>query len=99
MWEEFENGNTIGTKGSQNGEIIRDEELTNPARITLEKDGSTAPFSITVGVYGLFFHTAFYGDLKEGNDKFDLMKSDINNYFIMSPEEAENWIDEFITSY
>lgn len=99
MWEDFEEGNTLGSKGTENGEIIRDEELPNAARITLEKGGSTAPYSITVGVYGLFFHTAFCGDLKEGNNKFELMKSDINNYFKLSGEDAEIWIDEFITSY
>lgn len=38
MWYSFDNGSTIGTDGSENGVIIKDEEHELGARITLEKD-------------------------------------------------------------
>ena len=36
-WILYENGSTIGKKGSEDGEIICDEEYENSCRITLEK--------------------------------------------------------------
>ena len=56
MWDQIGNGETIGTMGSENGEILIDDEHPAGARLTLEKDGETAPFTITSGVYGCFFH-------------------------------------------
>lgn len=50
-WEPFEQGTTIGTTGSEEGEIIRDEEWKGAARITIERGGEIAPFAITCGMY------------------------------------------------
>ena len=50
MWYLFDDGKTIGQIGSENGTIIKDEDYKNSCRITIEKDGCTAPFSITCGV-------------------------------------------------
>jgi len=55
MWNKIDNGSTIGTIGSENGEISRDEEHIAGARLTIEKGGDTTPFSITSGVTGAFF--------------------------------------------
>ena len=49
MWQPYDGGKTINTKGSENGFIIKDEEHSNGARITLEKDGHT-PFAIRSGL-------------------------------------------------
>ncbi|KAA9327113.1 hypothetical protein F0P96_17900 [Hymenobacter busanensis] len=57
-WTAFDGGKTIGMAGSEEGLIRLDEELVNAARITLEQ-GGFAPFSITLGIYGLMFHTIF----------------------------------------
>ncbi|MAW97055.1 MULTISPECIES: hypothetical protein [unclassified Leeuwenhoekiella] len=56
-WNPFDQGNSIGTIGSEDGKILKDEENSFGARITLEENGSIAPFSITIGIYGLMFHT------------------------------------------
>lgn len=53
MWTKAEDGKTIGQVGSENGVIILDEEYLCASRITLERDGIIAPYSITCGVYGL----------------------------------------------
>jgi len=46
---QFEDGATLGQKGSESGVILRDEEHPQEARITLERDTRTAPFAITCG--------------------------------------------------
>lgn len=59
MWWPFDNGATVGQLGSEGGIIVRDEEHESGARATLERDSSFAPWAVTCGVYGWFFHTRF----------------------------------------
>ena len=51
MWNLFEKGKTINKRGPEEGITLKDEEHNDGARITLEKDGSIAPFSITCLLY------------------------------------------------
>ena len=74
-WNPFDEGNSIGTIGSEDGKILRDEENSFGARITLEENGSVAPFSITIGIYGLMFHTDFYSSLENAENKFKSFKT------------------------
>gem|GEM_PF-5289853 len=37
VWSEVDNGETIGTIGSESGEIIKDEDHSKGARLTIEK--------------------------------------------------------------
>lgn len=71
MWQPFANGATIGQTGSEGGVIVRDEEHGYGARATLERDGSIAPWSVTCGVYGWFFHTRFASS--EAGAEFEAM--------------------------
>lgn len=64
-WVDYSKGQTIGTRGSEEGMIIADLESLQGARITLEKGASFAPYAITLGIYGLMFHTHFCGTLDE----------------------------------
>lgn len=77
-WHEFDAGFSIGTSGSDVGIIVRDEEHTDGARITLEEDGSFAPFSITCNIYGWMFHTRYFSDEDEAIREFDRMKIDLD---------------------
>lgn len=73
-WAVLENGATIGTQGSESGVIERDEEHSDGARITIERGGNIAPYSITCGVYGWMFHTRFFGTAQEAEQALDEMK-------------------------
>ena len=77
MWHSFNNGATLGLKGSESGETIRDEEHALGARITLEKDTDIAPFAITCGIYGWMVHTRFFSGEGEANAEFDKMKASL----------------------
>lgn len=94
-WIVFDEGKSIGQQGSEGGKIIRDEENTFGARVTLEDKGHTAPFSITLGVYGLMFHTEFFSTADQGQRCFDLYKDKIeqviNHYSIEESERGDTW--------
>jgi hypothetical protein len=78
MWRPFDNGRTLGLKGSESGETIRDEEYISSARITLEKNGVIAPFSITCGIYGWMAHTRFFATNEEAVAEYDKMKTSLS---------------------
>ena len=45
MWSGIDNGETIGKIGSESGEIVKDEEHSKGARLTIEKGGDIAPYT------------------------------------------------------
>src|SRR5689334_3998726 len=94
-WINFDNGKSIGQKGSEGGKIIRDEENTFGARVTLEDKGSVAPFSITLGIYGLMFHTQFFSSLDQGQRCFQLYKEKIGlvigHYSVEESDRHAEW--------
>jgi hypothetical protein len=73
-WQTFENGNTLGQKGSEEGTIVRDEEHPLGARITLERAARVVPFAITCGIYGWMMHTRFFGSEDKAEAQYGLMK-------------------------
>lgn len=61
MWRPFDDGVTVGRLASEGGIIVRDEEHELGARVTLEQRSSNAPWTVTYGGYGWFFHMRFLG--------------------------------------
>jgi hypothetical protein len=76
-WSLFDGGKSIGALGSESGVILRDEEHSDGARITLERNTTIAPFAITCGVYGWMFHTRYFGVEQEARTEFDLMSAEL----------------------
>lgn len=96
-WSAFENGMTIGTKGSERGIIILDIEHSNGARVTLEKECGNIPFAITLGIYGLMFHTHFESDNKQAYEYVELKKNQINKVFELydiAEEKRDSYWDD-----
>ena len=88
MWHPFDGAQSIGQKGSEDGVTVLDEEHEWGARITLERDGQIAPWSITCGIYGGFLHTAFASSEDEGRAKYAAMKSEL--VAIMEEEDSDS---------
>jgi len=93
-WSDFDNGNTIYTKGSEGGEILTDIEHCEGARITLEKKSNIA-FAITFGIYGFMVHT-HYEDCRENADKYialtkDLISKTIRLYDVPEDIRDQQW--------
>ncbi|HEX3126304.1 MAG TPA: hypothetical protein VH394_03145 [Thermoanaerobaculia bacterium] len=95
----YDEGRSVGLVGSEEGVILLDDEHTDGARITLERDGHTAPFSITCGVYGWMVHTRFFGEEAEARGQFDAMKVALSDLVRLNVPEADGGLtfagDEF----
>ena len=92
-WSAFHSGKSIGTLGSENGVIVRDEEHCDGARITLERDARSAPFTITCGIYGWMVHTRFFGTEQESRTEFELMSMELGRILIMIPLTSDPEFD------
>ena len=98
MWNTYENGNSIGTTGSENGTIIFDEEYPGKARITVEE--CNRYHAITIGLSGAMFHTVFCNKDEYQTIVSD-MKSDIEVFYCKkrSLSEETDFCDYFYMKY
>jgi hypothetical protein len=87
-WYPFDDGRSIGRKGSEGGVTLRDDEHPDGSRITLER-GGYAPFSITCGVYGWMVHTRFFETEAEAWNAFEEMKLGLVNILNIIPLVSE----------
>jgi hypothetical protein len=91
-WYPFDRGKTINSKGSESGIIIEDIENSYGARISLEKCSSVPPFAITLGVYGMFFHTHYDGTIDNAIEYVSRSRELIDALFRLMdiPEEKQS---------
>ncbi len=87
-WYTFENGETLGQKGSENGTILLDEEHTLGARITLERNTDVAPFAITCGIYGSMLHTRYLGRAEEAHADYEGMKEALSALLDLADDDT-----------
>ncbi len=90
-WHPFDNGSTLGQKGSEEGDILLDEEHGAGARITLERNTTVAPFAITCGIYGWMMHTRFFETELEARSEYDRMKQALSE--LITAESETNFED------
>ncbi len=107
-WHPFEDGATVGQTGSEQGVILRDEEHSLGARVTLERAAQTAPFAITCGIYGWMLHTRFFASEGEAHAQYEQMKDALSALLEAAEQTAEigggrkvlmDGIDEFIGDF
>lgn len=97
-WYDYDEGSEIGEHGTEGGDIVKDEEFSSSARITLEKL-SEGHYAVTCGIYGTLVHTAWF-DEANALSKYEQMKSDIEE--ILDQEGDSGYfrlIEEFIDRY
>ncbi len=82
-WKQFDSGKLTGTSGSEGGKIITDFENLTGARLTIEKDGNIAPYTVTLGIYGLMFHTHFCSTKNEADVFSNSAMEKIDKIFLM----------------
>ncbi len=89
-WYPVQGGRTVGTRGSEGGPILQDEEHPDGARITLERpewQGEPRPVcAITCGIYGWMAHTRFFASDTEGEQAFGEMKTSLEEILAMQPD-------------
>lgn len=89
-WIQYDNGNSIGKKGSEGGKILNDQENINGARITIETNVENIPFAITFGIYGLMFHTEFFSEIETATEYFERKKNEIDKILKMLEIPKDN---------
>jgi hypothetical protein len=97
-WYSFDKGATLGQKGSESGVIVRDEEHTMGARITLERDTSAALFAITCGIYGCMLHTRFFSIESEASLQYEEMKAALSALLCSGDENGPEGSRSFLDS-
>jgi hypothetical protein len=98
-WGAFEQGRTIGARGTEEGTILLDEVHELGARITLEEGCRKIPFAITCGVAMLMVHTVYASSRTEADSLLVSMKSDIERLMTLEHPEAESAASEFVKRY
>lgn len=93
-WYPFNAGSTIGETGSEDGVILRDEEYSAGARITLERNSRPTPFAITCGIYGWMVHTRFFPTEQTANEAFEAMKAGLARIYDLLPWPDDPQADE-----
>lgn len=98
-WYKYNEGKTIGSRGSEDGIIVEDYEHTHGARITIERDGDIAPFAVTLGIYSLMFHTAFSSTMDEAQAQVQFFKTKVESIFtfLETPESSRDkqWKEQY----
>ena len=92
-WAIFEQGVTLGQKGSEHGIILRDEEYEGAARITLEQASPIAPFTVTCGIYGWTFHTRLFSTLADAEAAYSQMQEAISAIVALIPYKDDPELD------
>jgi hypothetical protein len=88
-WSPYERGESIGRSGSEHGVIMLDDEHSDGARITLERDGATAPFAVNCGISGWpFVHTRFFRAEEGAKEAFQSMKKALAHILQLIPDKA-----------
>jgi hypothetical protein len=88
-WQAFDGGRSIGGRGPDSGVILLDDEHDFGARITLERDGDIAPFSITCGIYGWMLHTVFFSDEAKAHLAFVEMQAELGRIVRAIPLDGD----------
>ena len=98
-WHPFDKGSSLGTVGSESAKIIYDIEHLEGARISLEKNTQITPYAVTLGIYGLLFHTHFAKTEEAAMQFVELSKNKIEEIFLHleTPEEKQDakWNEEY----
>lgn len=92
-WHPFDDGRSVGQKGSEGGSIIRDDEHDLGARITLERDGST-PYGITCGIYGWMVHTRFFSSEEDASKAYEAMRVELESILKSMPLASDKDVSE-----
>lgn len=89
-WLPFEDGETVGMRGTEGGSIVADEQHPAGARITLERDCLRAPYAITCTIYGWGYHTRFLADEPTAQQAYDDMKPALEDVLRLLPIDEDD---------
>ena len=102
-WVVYEQGSTLGTRGSEEGTIIRDEDYDNESHITLEENARAIPFAITCWIRNWLVHTRYFGDRIVAQQSYEEMKQELARIVELirnlDDPEVGPLLDEFVKRF
>ena len=93
-WAPLASEREIGRRGTEGGVVVHDEEHPGGARITLERDCTIAPWTITCGMYGWFFHTRFIGVECVAVNEYNAMREGLVDLLALLPDTDDPKLEE-----
>jgi hypothetical protein len=72
-WFAFDDGRSIGKISAEGGVILRDDENSSGARITLKRGSGYV--SVSCNIYGWMDHTRFFGTVSDAQREYVAMKA------------------------
>lgn len=74
-WKPFNQGRSIGKKGAEGGEIVRDEEHPLGARMTIKRGDDY--ISVSCNIAGKIEHTRFFKEMKAAEHEYKTMQKEL----------------------
>jgi hypothetical protein len=102
-WLAFDNGRSAGSVSSDGGVILREDQLSQGAHITLKRGASY--ISVSCNIYGWMDHTRFFSGITEAEREFITMKPALEKVLMVIAAPALNdikaWeaISDFVARY
>lgn len=75
-WKPYNNGRSIGMKSFEGGTIIRDEEHSLGARMTI-KQGSNY-ITVSCSIAGKIDHTRFFKEMRGAEKEYQIMQKELD---------------------
>ena len=102
IWKPFNRGNSVGQATPQGDTILRDEERSINARVTIKQGKDYV--SVSCVISGWMDHTRFFRDIADAQREYDIMKAELTrimNHIASSKDELAAWdaISEFVRRY
>jgi len=98
-WEPYNNGRSIGVKSSEGGQIVRDEEHPQGARITIKQGLDYV--SVSCNISGKIDHTRFFKEMKTAESEYKIMQDELAKVIgaISSAKAADIKVWEAISGF
>ncbi len=98
-WQPYNNGRSIGVKGSEGGQIVRDEEHPQGARITIKQGNDYV--SVSCNISGKIDHTRFFKEMTVAEREYIIMQEELARVIgaISSAKAADIKVWEAISGF
>jgi hypothetical protein len=102
-WQPYNQGRSIGVKGSEGSQIVRDEEHPLGARMTIKQGQDYV--SVSCNISGKIDHTRFFREMKAAEQEYFNMQQEMTKVIgaisFSKAADIKVWeaISEFVTRF
>ena len=98
-WKPYNNGRSIGLRGAEGSEIIRDEEHPLGVRMTIKQGGDFV--SVSCSISGKIDHTRFFKEMRGAEQEYRIMQRELTKVIklVSAPNVPEIKVWEEISGF